>query len=208
MFLTAIKTRVQSVSINTGMAMQDYSKRALMDFIETSIKKGWINVNTGGGVRTACRQILDQVADEEDVRGVDVPGAIARFANRNPGKLSGPSLGVYRSRVQGMLDSFVSFVSDPVAYRPAAKVAGARPKNGEAKASSVSSKKREIPTPVPAQPPAPSTHNTVVRAAATETSLTLPFNLRPDFLAQITVPRDLTKDEAKRLAAFIDALAI
>ena len=187
--------------------MQDYSKRALMEFIETSIKKGWINLNTGGGVRTACRQILDQVADDEDVRGVDVLDAIARFANRNPGKLSGPSLGVYRSRVQGMLDSFVSFVGDPVAYRPP-KAAGARLKNGEAKLGLVSPKTREGTTSTPTQPPTPASHTTPVRATATETSLTLPFNLRPDFLAQITVPRDLTKEEAKRLAAFIDALAL
>jgi hypothetical protein len=42
---------------------------------------------------------------------------------------------------------------------------------------------------------------------ATDISLRLPFPLRPTFLAHVVIPRDLTKDEAKRLAMFIDALA-
>ena len=190
--------------------MKDYSKRALMEFIETSIKKGWINLNTGGGVRTACRKVLEQVSDEEDVRGMDVPDAIGRFANRNPGKLSGASLRVYQSRVQGMLDSFVAFVDDPVAYKPPSKSATARAKNGDVKPAAPGGAKprADNPAPLHATTATPPSHASVARASSTETSLTLPFNLRPEFLAQITVPRDLTKDEAKRLSAFIDALAL
>ena len=188
--------------------MKDFSKRALMEFVETSIKKGWINLNTGGGVRSACKQILEQVAEDEDVRGVNVPEAVRLFANRNPGKLSGDSLKVYQSRVQGVIDSFTSSVDDPVAYRPAVKSSvprtrAAAPRNGQLEASRL-----DVKVSPPASPPAPVSHQPVVRATATETSLTLPFNLRPDFLAQVTVPRDLTKDEAKRLSTFIDALAI
>jgi hypothetical protein len=37
--------------------------------------------------------------------------------------------------------------------------------------------------------------------------MTLPFPLRPKFLAQVVIPRDLTRDEATRLCAFIQALA-
>jgi hypothetical protein len=36
----------------------------------------------------------------------------------------------------------------------------------------------------------------------------MPFPLRPDFLAQLVLPRDLTADEAKRLSAFITALVV
>jgi len=38
-------------------------------------------------------------------------------------------------------------------------------------------------------------------------ALALPFPLRPAFLAQVVVPRDMTKDEARRLCAFIASLA-
>ena len=187
--------------------MTDYSKRALMDFVEVSIKKGWINLNTGGGVRTACRQILAQVGDDEDVRGVNVPDAMRLFANRNPGKLSGDSLKVYQSRVQGAIDGFTAFVDDPVSYKPSVKSSVPRSRKTDSRnGSSTPSKSETSPTPIAAAPA--SSHQPVVRAVATDTSLTLPFNLRPDFLAQVTVPRDLTKDEAKRLSTFIDALAL
>jgi hypothetical protein len=35
-----------------------------------------------------------------------------------------------------------------------------------------------------------------------------PFPLRPGMLAQISLPADLTKAEAKRLAAFVESLAM
>jgi hypothetical protein len=34
-----------------------------------------------------------------------------------------------------------------------------------------------------------------------------PFPIRPKFLAQIVIPRDLTKEEADRLCAFVMSLA-
>lgn len=187
--------------------MSNYTKQALMDFIETSINKGWINLNTGGGVRAACRQILVQVGPDEDVRQVDVGLALKQFANRNPGKLSGDSLRVYESRVRGVIENFTAFVTDPVTYKPATKNGLPRPRRTEPRngkdAINSSVKSESSATAIHHMSP----HAVLPRASASDTSLTLPFPLRPDFLAQITVPRDMTKDEAKRLAVFIDALA-
>lgn len=186
--------------------MQNYSKQALMDFIETSINKGWSNPNTGGGVRAACRQILEQVGPAEDVRQVDVGLALKQFANRNPGKLSGDSLRVYESRVRGAIENFTAFVTDPVSYKPTTKGGAPRARRSEQRngkeASAPTGKTEASPASVHSVP-----HAVTSRASASDTSLTLPFPLRPDFLAQVTVPRDMTKDEAKRLAVFIDALA-
>lgn len=187
--------------------MKDYSKRALMEFIETSIKKGWINSNTGVGVRAACRQILEQVADEEDVRNLDVSSEVERFGNRNPGKLSGDSLRVYDSRVRGMIEGFSAFVTDPAAYQPSTRPGSTRIRRVKLRANKAASMENRPDVHQPTTNQTPS-HHTTIRASVTEISLTLPFNLRPDFLAQVTVPRDLTKDEAKRLATFIDALAL
>lgn len=187
--------------------MSNYTKQALMDFIEISINKGWINLNTGGGVRAACRQILEQVGSDEDVRNVDVGLALTQFANRNPGKLSGDSLRVYESRVRGVIESFTAFVTDPVTYKPATKNGSPRPRRTEPRNG-----KEAANSPVKSEASASTIqhilpHAVPPRASASDTSLTLPFPLRPDFLAQVTVPRDMTKDEAKRLAIFIDALA-
>jgi hypothetical protein len=40
----------------------------------------------------------------------------------------------------------------------------------------------------------------------TLTALALPFPMRPDFLAQIVVPRDMTQAEADRLCALVQSL--
>jgi hypothetical protein len=42
----------------------------------------------------------------------------------------------------------------------------------------------------------------------TATYLCLPFPLRPDFLAQLVVPLDMTKAEADRLSAFVASLVV
>jgi hypothetical protein len=183
--------------------MHDFSKRALLEFVETSIAKGRINTNTGGGIRAACRKILEQVGVDEDVRGVDVKGAVIQYNNRHPGELSGNSLRVYESRVRGVIDNFVGSVSDPTGFKPQGKQNGVVPRKVIRR-----SKRQESATQVAtAQKPEVDSHSGGVRVAATETSLAIPFPLRPTFLAQVVIPRDLTKDEAKRLAAFIDALA-
>lgn len=39
-------------------------------------------------------------------------------------------------------------------------------------------------------------------------SVCLPFPIRPDFLAQIVIPRDLSQVEADRLCAFVKVLAL
>lgn len=188
--------------------MQNFSKRGLMEFIETSIQKGRINANTGGGVRAACKKILEQVGADEDVRQVDVQAAVVQYSNRHPGELSAESLRVYESRVRGVIDSFVQFVTDPTGYKLPGK--GASQKTRRADTRKNGDKQAKVPA--TSKPMTETDHHVVtqqmaIRAATTETSLALPFPLRPTFLAQIVIPRDLTKDEARRLAAFIDSLA-
>jgi|PlaIllAssembly_1097288.scaffolds.fasta_scaffold1856607_2 hypothetical protein len=46
------------------------------------------------------------------------------------------------------------------------------------------------------------------RGVVTDTALCLPYPLRPDFLAQVVVPRDMTIVEAERLCAFVLALVM
>jgi hypothetical protein len=187
------------------MSIMNFSKKALMDFIETSITKGRLNKNTGAGIRAACRKILEQVGPEEDVSGLDVTAAVFQYNNRHPNELSADSLRVYESRVRGAIDSFVQSVKDPTGYKLPGKTNGAK----AAKAPTKKTPDKGLSTADASIADAPSAvaPTATARAAATETSLALPFPLRPNFLAQIVVPRDLTRDEAKRLGSFIDALA-
>ncbi len=185
--------------------MDTLSKANLLKFIDYAITKGLVNANTGGGWKAACNKILEEYGPDDDLASVDVPSEVLRFNNRHPGLLSPDSLNQYQKRVQLVTSEFGKYRSSPTTYkgvltRPAS--------NGR------STEKRKSETPKPAgeaaaaAQPEPAQHGTRhVTGAATETSLAMPFPSRPTFLAQIIIPRDLSKDEAARLCNFIQALA-
>ena len=182
--------------------MTDFTKRALIGYLEASIAKGRINANTGGGIRAACNKILEQVNAEEDIRPFDVAAAIIQYNNRHPGELSGDSLRVYESRVRRAISGFVDSINDPTGSNQLVKSSSAkRSKNGLRLEKTTAAKEKGV------EKASPESHPEPIRASVTESSLAIPFPLRPTFLAQIVIPRDLTKDEARRLSAFIDALA-
>ena len=189
--------------------MNDFSKRALLAFIDNAILKGRMNKNTGAGVRAACNKILEQIDSENDVRQIDVKSSILQYNNRHPGELSGDSLRVYESRVRGAIEGFVQSVQDPTGFKFPNKTNGVTGKKAKsiapiAKANALTKESELVASPQFDM----ADDNGVQRAGVvTDISLRLPFPLRPAFLAHIVIPRDLTKDEAKRLALFIDALA-
>lgn len=190
----------------TETMMHDFSKQALLAFIENAIDKGRLNVNTGGGIRAACNKLLELVGLEEDVRSVDLKAAVVQYANRHPGELSGESLRVYESRVRSAIDGFVQSATDPTSFSFKTK---SNPSNGVKRnrasrgggAKDVG-KDDGVATDLP--PPTETSQPLHLRSTP---GLKIPFPLRPDFLAEVVIPRDLRKDEAKRLMAFIDALA-
>lgn len=191
--------------------MEALNKAGLIQFVEMITDKGWINPNTGGGWKAAVTKILGDVDAGEDVRKIDVPTAIRRYNNLNPGELAPASLLQYEKRVISAIEQYQSFVADPTKYKaPARALTADKPKKAH--------KADQAPRPpnngaitdvtVIEAPPA-AQHQTHAKALylATETNLVMPFPLRADYLAQIVIPRDLKKDEADRLCAFIQALA-
>ena len=183
--------------------MNDLSKTAFMRFLDMIVAKGIVNANTGGGWKAASNKILEDLDANEDVRDVDVPAAIVRYNNRHPGELSPASLKQYEIRTGTAIRHFTSYVANPAGFRLSGKAINAKvEKSEQTRRSGGKTNAGENVGDAPDMIPA--TH---VKGIATEHSLAIPFPLRPNFLAQIVIPRDLTKDEAKRLSAFIDALA-
>ena len=175
----------------------DFSKNALMSFLDTVVAKGLMNANTAGGLKAACSRILDDLADTDDVRGVDVNTAVVRYNNRNPGALSPNSLAEYQRRVSRAISDFVSWVENPASFKPRAR--GASGKNGRKTENAVGQRATASHTDTPV--------HSVHAPAPTSTGLPLSYPLRPDFLAQVVIPRDLTAEEARRLGAFLMTLA-
>jgi hypothetical protein len=210
----------------------DYSRAALARFIEFVVVKGLVHPATAQGWRVATTKVLEELSPEEtaDVRRIDVERTFKDFLNRYPGRLSPASVGEYRRRVGRAIEEFTRWMEDPGSYtfRPTARpqersrkeargrlgraaedAGGTAPGTetngtaagggagsgqgmwaGERRASRSSSSGQ--PEVGPAGPHAPTTFD---------------YPLRPDLLAQVMVPRDLTVEEARRMGAFLVTLA-
>lgn len=175
----------------------DYSKSALMKFLETVVSKGLMNSNTASGLKAACTKILDDVAGTDDVRGIDVNTAVIRYNNRNPGILAPNSLAEYQRRVSRAISDFIRWAENPAGFKPRSR--GAPTKNGRKTEGKPGKRVIAHEQPTAASP----AHVTFGSTAG----LPLSFPLRPDFLAQVVIPRDLTAEEARRLGAFLLTLA-
>jgi hypothetical protein len=182
----------------------------LNQFLKMMTDKGWINGNTGGALKAAVGKILGEVGADQDVRSIDVDMEVRRFNNLHPGDLSPESLATYAKRVKLAISHYVSYVEDPTKYKPPGRPAtngGSAPKKSEkTKRDTSTVDVTDVTVVEPITSPTPH----LVRAEtfiATEANLAMPFPLRPGYLAQIVIPRDMTKAEAARLCAFIQTLA-
>lgn len=176
----------------------DYSRAALARFIEFVVAKGLVHPATAQGWRVATVKVLEDLSPTElqDVRTIDVESTFKEFLNRYPGRLSPASVGEYRRRVHRAIEEFVSWMADPggYAFRPparAAKADGRRRPDAGSEAGSPPARSR------PVGQPGPRANN-----------MSLEYPLRSDLLAQVTVPRDLTVEEAQRMGAFLLTLAV
>ncbi|HUF36685.1 MAG TPA: hypothetical protein VMN37_12090 [Gemmatimonadales bacterium] len=169
----------------------DYSREALARFIDFVVEKGLVNPSTAQGWRVATSKVLEDIPSEArtDVRRIDVETVFRAFLHRNPGRLSPVSVGEYRRRVGRAIEEFVKWVEDPGGY-------GARSAGWQARADG---------RPRVRSSPAPRDRGPAPEPAAGGIALNYP--LRPGFLAQVTVPRDLTVEEARRMGAFLLTLA-
>lgn len=179
----------------------------------TAVERFQMNPNTANAIRVACARVLSAVepgvkgsphprldgdwafgkakrppqgpsgvdpADpgQVDVRHLDVEALKQRFQAEFAGKLSDETIETYKARFQYGLDSYLQFLNDPTGWDP-----GFAPRDRGIGAP----REREI-----------------VEGGA---SLTHRFPLRRDMDAVVIVPRDLSQAEAKRLGAFLLALA-
>jgi hypothetical protein len=186
--------------------MKSLTKSGLIEFHDYAVSKGLLKANTGNARKAAVSQILEDFGLDDDLSSIDVPSEVLKYNNRHPGKLSPDSLTAYQQRVILALEEFKKYLANPLTYKG---VMGRTPTAATAKAGGkiktmLTEKPVESGTAMIETAPAPK-HPT---SAVTDTSLMMPFPLRPTFLAQLIIPRDLSKDEANRLCAFIQALAV
>ena len=184
--------------------MHTFTKSGALKFIQYAIDKGLVKSSTGVGWRSAFGRIFEDLAADGSLDDVDISSEVLRYNNRHPGVLSPDSLKQYEKRVIYVTQEFRKYLENPTGY----KGVQGRPQS----VSKVSAKKtvsdvKQIATPHASPTATEIVATKQITSAVTETSLMMPFPLRPSFLAQIIIPRDLSKDEANRLCNFIQALA-
>jgi hypothetical protein len=177
----------------------DYSRAALARFIEFVVAKGLVHPATAQGWRVATAKVLEELSAEElaDVRRIDVERTFKEFLNRYPGRLSPASVGEYRRRVSRAIEEFVRWMEDPGSY---AFRSPARQPRADAR-------RRLDVTPVAGPMPIRARPGSPVQARTAD-GIALEYPLRPDLLAHVVVPRDLTVEEARRMGAFLVTLAV
>jgi hypothetical protein len=180
----------------------EYSKAALKTFLDTGASQGLFNSNTVAGYKAATARILEQVDDAADVRSIDIGTEIRRYNNSHPGELSPASLGQYARRLEVVIEEFVKYVNDPANY----KGRGRSPTEGNGGSKKTESKVKRVPLTGKSSSefsvaPAPASAGPMPTAG-----LSYQYPLRPEFLAQVVVPRDMKADEARRLARFLMSL--
>ena len=179
---------------------ESFSRKDLLAFLTYLSDKGLAKQNTGQGLRVAVTKILTDLSPDEDadVRKVNVSMAVRRFHNKNPSALAPASLGVYETRVNSAISEFVLYRRDPSTYM------------GYKGGSRIPSSKNEKPakTPKHKQEQDDGSRSSAASLPGVTSGLVHSFPLRQDFIAQVVLPLDLRAEEAKRLCAFVSALAV
>jgi hypothetical protein len=176
----------------------DATGKGLIEFVNFASEKHLINANTAGALRAASREVLSAIEPEGwetlDLRTVDVDDFTTRFERARVGKLKPESLLVYKSRFRNAMQMYFAYLDNPSGWRY-------KPERPSA------SRKKTTPVFVPSEG-ATSDEQPVDPRGPRASTIEYPFPLRQGMVVKLHLPSDLTRPEAKRLAAFIDALAL
>jgi hypothetical protein len=119
-------------------------------------------------------------------------------ANKQPGALSPESLSIYQKRVNLAIQEFVKWKENPSAYKPRGTNGKPRAKHNEN--GNIRQEEKHISN--------TSTSEATRETRSVSNGLVLDFPIRPEFTAQVVIPRDIKLDEARRLCAFLSTIAV
>jgi len=173
----------------------------LMAFLDYTIARGLMNSNTANSYRAAVKEVLSAAEGDDwesvSVNDLDIEDTGRRFGTLRAMKFKPDSLATYRSRFKSAVSMYKEWQNDPEAWRAPTRERSSRmPRETRSKSLAETPTATVIPM---ASSPGP---------ASSRSMITYPFPLRDGVLASVMLPPDLTKKEAKRLAGFIESLAI
>lgn len=177
--------------------------KGVADFLTTVANRGDMNANTAGAMKAAVKEVLSSVHNEEwetvDVSKIDLDTYADRFARLRASKFKSASLKVYQSRFKNAIEMYMAWRANPAEWKYKAERPYADRKAKVQAASQRQERKGSHFTGSNGhQAPDPDGVNMV----------DYPYPLRKGLLVTLRLPDDLTKQEASRLRAYVDSLAI
>jgi hypothetical protein len=176
------------------MTDKDYSQTAFLKFLREGAITGITSPATARSRKLAAEHLLIQLKSHErvDLRLLDVDELCSRFHKLQGSTIRPENIQVYKERLSGALKDFISWASDPAAFqsvegeKPDAVVVAARDTPGQAQA------REELALNPPRSP-----HDI------------FPVPIREDLVVYLqNIPLDMTGDEARKISAVVQALAL
>lgn len=183
--------------------IQDGTGSGLVSFWDWVGEKGIVKESTAGARRTAITEVLDALADDPDqidVRTLDVSDALRRFENLKSAKYTPGSLNTYKSRFRSAVEEYLQYLDEGSDWQPGIQ-ARTRKKKKKAAADNTTSR----PESQPSSAETPHAHSSW---PSEPRLIEYPFPVREGVVAVLKLPSDLTASEARRLGAWLDALAL
>jgi hypothetical protein len=173
-------------------------------FLEWAGRTGEMNPATANSYRTAVGKVLaveGEAIDQVDVTRFDPEAVLARWENLNRTNYSSGSLNTYKSRFRQAVAMYKAWLVQDPNWKQAGKgsssngtrpsVKTGRPRKPKAKANG--DEPQQATEPASAQGPRMVAYDLPLRP--------------PDLLVRLTLPMDLTKEDAARISAFVNSLA-
>lgn len=189
------------------MSMGDGKAKNVLEYLDNLIEKGKATKGAIAPLKVAFTQVIRVVDgdswEETVVKSIDVEDYMARFANLTMGKYSSDSLTVYKSRVNKVVSWYTQFLDKP-GWTPDVQKRNRAPK-------AVIASKQKIETTQPASVQASSQSGapqSMPEIANTPGRILYPYPLLDGQLIHISLPIKLMKSDARRIAAFIESIAI
>jgi hypothetical protein len=200
-FLIASSDPANYIGARRAGAMdgQARSREALADFHDYLADKGLMEKNTAQSRKAAVTRVLGILDEIEaaDVTNLDIEDVMSRFQRLHPRDYAPASLMSYKSRLKAALDDFLSYLSNPLAFRPSvqSRVRG-RGRSGKGEQGDHGGARHERR----AEP----ARGVALPAGA---GLIVPIPIRPDLTVHVQgIPFDLTESEARKIAAVVTAM--
>jgi hypothetical protein len=191
--------------------MGNGTARGLVEYLDNLVDRGKGSLGAISPLKIAFTKVLKTVDGNDwqavEVRTIDVEDYMHRFANLTLGKYSPETLSIYKTRVGKVVNWYVQFLDTPGWAPSIQRRAPRQPKKAAAVAASAPVAQSQAgispaaqgqqapaqPAPAPTNPP---------------DFITYPYPLSNGQLIQISLPVKLSRSDAKRIAAFIESIAV